>query len=203
MDRDNRDNRDKYNRERINTDREDRGNNKMRKLDEQAPHEPVKDIPVPQAPADTPEGHKLFVLCSKRVSEDVLYEQFEGFGEMVGCKLVRDQGGQSKGYAFVVYAEKAAAVSAIEHMNGNELYGTEMKVFFADKGAQKTAEELEAGLAVEEEAPNPLEEAQRQARLQSAVVEGVKAAQTAQKEIDDRLSKSLQTRQYNEDEYDY
>jgi len=178
----------------------------MRRLDEPAVPEPVKDIPVPPAPADTPDGHKLFVLCSKRVSEDVLFEQFEGFGDMLSCKLVREQGGQSKGYAFVVYAEKSAAVSAIEHMNGNDLYGVEMKVFFADKGAQKTAEELEAleaGAVVEEEAPNPLEVAQREARLQSAVVEGVKAAQTAQKEIDERLTKSLQTRQYNEDEYDY
>ncbi len=40
------------------------------------------------------------------------------FGEMLSCKLLKDAHGGSRGCAFNTYAKKAAAISAIEHMDG-------------------------------------------------------------------------------------
>jgi len=73
---------------------------------------------------------KLFVGgISWNTSEDVLREAFERFGEIVEAHIVTDRyTGRSRGFGFVVFAEDASAMQALEQMNGAELDGRPIRV---------------------------------------------------------------------------
>lgn len=61
------------------------------------------------------------------VAEDVK-AVFEPFGEIEDVDLHREPGGKSKGFAFVQFKKAEDAEKAIEHMNGFELAGRNIRV---------------------------------------------------------------------------
>lgn len=57
-------------------------------------------------------------------SEQELHNLFSQYGEIVSVTLVTDRmSGRSKGFAFVEFADEAAATAAVEGVNGTELDG--------------------------------------------------------------------------------
>lgn len=58
---------------------------------------------------------KLFVgMLNKKLNENDVRKLFEVHGAIEECTVLRDQSGQSKGCAFVTFATKHAAISAIK-----------------------------------------------------------------------------------------
>lgn len=58
---------------------------------------------------------KLFVgMLNKKLSENDVRQIFEKHGPIEECTVLRDQNAQSKGCAFVTFASKQAAISAIK-----------------------------------------------------------------------------------------
>ena len=54
---------------------------------------------------------------------------FEPFGRIQSIQLMKDQEtDRSKGYGFITYMEAEDAKKAMEHLNGFELAGKDMKV---------------------------------------------------------------------------
>lgn len=65
-------------------------------------------------PSPFPE-RKLFVgMLSKKYNEQDVRQLFSGNGAIDECTVLRDQNGQSKGCAFVTFANKQSAVAAIK-----------------------------------------------------------------------------------------
>lgn len=49
---------------------------------------------------------------------------FSQYGEVVDCRLVRDQKtGKSKGFAFLAYEDQRSTILAVDNLNGIELCG--------------------------------------------------------------------------------
>lgn len=58
---------------------------------------------------------KLFVgMLNKKYNEQDVRQLFSSQGSIEECTVLRDQNGQSKGCAFVTYATKQSAISAIK-----------------------------------------------------------------------------------------
>lgn len=53
-------------------------------------------------------------MLSKKLNENDVRKLFEVHGAIEECTVLRDQNGQSKGCAFVTFATKHAAISAIK-----------------------------------------------------------------------------------------
>lgn len=62
------------------------------------------------------------------VTEQDLIELFSPFGELVGVRLATKPGGQSKGFAFVEFANEKAATAAVLSTNGTKLKGRDISV---------------------------------------------------------------------------
>jgi len=63
------------------------------------------------------------------VTEDILKELFEEFGEVVSAKVIRDRfSGESKGFAFVEMSSDEEAKKAIEELNGKEVDGRPLRI---------------------------------------------------------------------------
>ncbi|MDR1543224.1 MAG: RNA-binding protein [Prevotellaceae bacterium] len=61
---------------------------------------------------------------SYRLRDNDLQRTFEEFGEVVSCKIIKDRDtNRSKGFGFVEMADNAAALQAIEKLNGAEFDG--------------------------------------------------------------------------------
>jgi RNA recognition motif-containing protein len=73
---------------------------------------------------------KLYVgNLSYSTNEAALAELFGAVGETLSVNLLTDRmTGQSKGFAFVEMAEHAAALMAINQLNGQEVDGRSIKV---------------------------------------------------------------------------
>ena len=76
---------------------------------------------------------KLFVKnISGEVNEALLESIFAQYGDIVSTKIVYDRiTWESKGFGFVEYAKKDAALKAIEALNGKELVGKSLIVMEA------------------------------------------------------------------------
>ncbi|XP_017024295.1 CUGBP Elav-like family member 2 isoform X3 [Drosophila kikkawai] len=73
--------------------------------------------PIQMKPADSENRNerKLFVgMLNKKLNENDVRKLFEVHGAIEECTVLRDQNGQSKGCAFVTFATKHAAISAIK-----------------------------------------------------------------------------------------
>ncbi|HOF33467.1 MAG TPA: RNA-binding protein [Spirochaetota bacterium] len=70
-------------------------------------------------------------------NDEALKSLFEGFGEVVSSKIVKDRDtGRSKGFGFVEMTDSAAADDAIKQLDGSDLGGRKIKVNIArPKGA--------------------------------------------------------------------
>jgi len=66
---------------------------------------------------------------SYKVTEEDLRQAFEGFGQVVSVKIIKDRwSGESRGFGFVEMPDKAEANSAIHDLNGKELNGRALSV---------------------------------------------------------------------------
>lgn len=54
----------------------------------------------------------------KTIDQKALQDTFSTFGNIISCKIVTDDSGQSKGYGFVQYDSEEGAQKAIEQLNG-------------------------------------------------------------------------------------
>ncbi|HOA07483.1 MAG TPA: RNA-binding protein [Spirochaetota bacterium] len=70
-------------------------------------------------------------------NDEALKSLFEGFGEVVSSKIVKDRDtGRSKGFGFVEMTDSTAADDAIKQLDGSDLGGRKIKVNIArPKGA--------------------------------------------------------------------
>lgn len=75
-----------------------------------------------KSPADIPPMSRLFIICSKTVTEDILREHFEKFGEIEEIWIVKDrQSGDAKGVAYIKFSKTSEAARALEEMNGKTI----------------------------------------------------------------------------------
>ncbi|MBN1102097.1 MAG: RNA-binding protein [Deltaproteobacteria bacterium] len=66
---------------------------------------------------------------SYEVTEEVLKEAFEAFGQVESAKIIKDMyDGRSKGFGFVEMPAKGEAQSAIEGLDGKDLKGRSVNV---------------------------------------------------------------------------
>ena len=73
-----------------------------------------------------------------QMTEEVLKEMFEVFGEVESVKIIKDRfSGRSKGFGFVGMPSNSEADKAIKALNGNLIYKKAIKVNHADSGAKK------------------------------------------------------------------
>jgi len=84
---------------------------------------------------------KLYVgNLHSNISEDMLKGIFEPFGRIQSIQLMKDQEtDRSKGYGFITYMEAEDAKKAMEHLNGFELAGRDMKVGHVTEQHQSTS----------------------------------------------------------------
>ena len=70
-------------------------------------------------------------------NDEALKSLFEGFGEVVSSKIVKDRDtGRSKGFGFIEMTDSTAADHAIKQLDGSDLGGRKIKVNIArPKGA--------------------------------------------------------------------
>jgi len=103
--------------------------------------------PVYKEPEDTPPRSRLFILCSKEVTEEDLEEKFNVFGDLEFCKIMRDkQTGESKGFGYVKFSKASTAAIAMETVNEQQYenpQGSKLKALIADpkNKTRKTAPE--------------------------------------------------------------
>lgn len=84
---------------------------------------------------------KLYVgNLHTNISDDMLRGIFEPFGRIQSIQLMKDQeSDRSKGYGFITYMEAEDAKKAMEHLNGFELAGKDMKVGHVTEQHQSTS----------------------------------------------------------------
>jgi len=74
---------------------------------------------------------------SYKTTEDELRKQFENFGKLDKIKLIKNNFGKSKGFAFVEMPVEKEANIAINDLNGKEINGRKIRVQNAQKTAKK------------------------------------------------------------------
>ncbi|KAL9700866.1 hypothetical protein quinque_004307 [Culex quinquefasciatus] len=75
-----------------------------------------------KSPADIPPMSRLFIICSKSVTEENLREHFSKFGEIEEVWIVKDrQSGDAKGVAYIKFSKTSEAAKALEEMNGKTI----------------------------------------------------------------------------------
>eukprot|EP00494_Astrolonche_serrata_P024819 UN25079 len=90
--------------------------------------------PADVTPEDKPENLKkcLFIRnIAPKIKESELRKEFEKFGEITRCEIIRDKDGNSKLYGFVGFRAKSAADTAYKDMHRTVLGGKEITVEFA------------------------------------------------------------------------
>ncbi len=73
---------------------------------------------------------KIYVgNLSYQTSDDTLRQTFSAFGEITSCATVVDRyTNQSKGFAFIEFADDASAAAAITGMTGQAVDGRQLRV---------------------------------------------------------------------------
>jgi RNA recognition motif-containing protein len=93
-------------------------------------------------PDNDPPYSRLFVVCGKGAVEEDMEAQFQSFGTVQYCRIIRDKSTmESKGYAYVKYDKASSAAFAIEALNGKKLAEDQppLKVMVADaKGTRSS-----------------------------------------------------------------
>lgn len=72
-------------------------------------------------------GNVFIKNLDKNIDNKSLYDTFSAFGNILSCKIMTDESGQSKGFGFVHFETQEAADSAINKVNGMLL--ADKKVF--------------------------------------------------------------------------
>jgi polyadenylate-binding protein len=72
-------------------------------------------------------GNVFIKNLDKNIDNKSLYDTFSAFGNILSCKIMNDENGQSKGFGFVHFETQEAADNAINKVNGMLL--ADQKVF--------------------------------------------------------------------------
>ncbi|KAK6170085.1 hypothetical protein SNE40_018563 [Patella caerulea] len=113
--------------------------------------------PIQMKPADsekrngishsTVEDRKLFVgMLAKKLTENDVRMMFAPFGSIEDCTVLRDQNGQSRGCAFITYANRQSAQNSIKNMHHSQTMegcSSPLVVKFADTQKEKEAKKLQ------------------------------------------------------------
>ncbi|KAI8881228.1 hypothetical protein K501DRAFT_223373 [Backusella circina FSU 941] len=94
---------------------------------------------VASAPKEeTPNQHQIFVGdIAPEVTDEILAEAFSPFGTIVNAHVMKDtMSGNSRGFGFVAFREKAEADQAIASMNGEMLGSRVIRVNWATQKGQ-------------------------------------------------------------------
>lgn len=77
-------------------------------------------------------SNKLYVgNLSFSTTEDKLRDLFSQYGTVESVKIIKDEIGRSKGFAFVEMSSESEASDAAKNLNGNELDGRTIRVDLA------------------------------------------------------------------------
>ena len=81
------------------------------------------------------------------LSETAICDLFQIFGEVTGCKLVKDPDtGKSKGYGFVEFRDPKSAKLAIKEMNGYRIAGRHIAVTKSTSESTKAHRQINPNL---------------------------------------------------------
>lgn len=90
---------------------------------------PVGSIGAVQNSGYGPLGANLFIFhVPAEWRDEELKSKFETFGDLVSCRVAVEDGGRSRGFAFVSYSTREAAANAMHTMNGFPVGGKYLKV---------------------------------------------------------------------------
>jgi polyadenylate-binding protein len=84
-----------------------------------------------------PRCNLLVKNLSPQVSAHLLFNTFIKYGDVRSSKLMVDIMGESKGFGFISYYRWEDSISAVEHLNGTELGGKNIKINFLEKGRHR------------------------------------------------------------------
>ncbi|KAL0280498.1 UNVERIFIED_CONTAM: hypothetical protein PYX00_001768 [Menopon gallinae] len=74
--------------------------------------------------SDVPPYSRLFIVCSKAVTENTLRDEFGKFGTIEELWFVKDrQTGERKGVVYIKFSKTSEAAKALEEMNGKHVEG--------------------------------------------------------------------------------
>jgi len=73
-------------------------------------------------------------------SDEKLEELFKPFGKITSCKIMRDEVGKSKGFAFVCFEEKDLASKAIKELNSKMINNKPLFVCIAQKKDERSSQ---------------------------------------------------------------
>eukprot|EP01098_Paradermamoeba_levis_P010999 TRINITY_DN465_c0_g2_i2.p1 TRINITY_DN465_c0_g2~~TRINITY_DN465_c0_g2_i2.p1 ORF type:complete len:357 (+),score=82.73 TRINITY_DN465_c0_g2_i2:116-1186(+) len=110
------------------------GNGPPLKVSIAEPRGTPKAIPRSNEPEDNPPHSRLFITCSKDITEQMLLDVFQRYGDFEYCKQVKDKTTHTpKGIAYVKYSKSSTAARAMEEINAvGEIDGLKIKVLIAE-----------------------------------------------------------------------
>ncbi|KAK9500194.1 hypothetical protein O3M35_001499 [Rhynocoris fuscipes] len=69
-----------------------------------------------------PPNSRLFILCSKTITENELHDAFDKYGQIEDIWIVKDKNtNESKGVVYIKYSKSSEAALAMEEMNGKTI----------------------------------------------------------------------------------
>lgn len=77
----------------------------------------IRVMPFNQPNNFDPNANLIIKNLESYVNESDIIHKFKEFGDILSCKLVRDEDGHSKCYAFLQFKDKSSASHAIDHFN--------------------------------------------------------------------------------------
>lgn len=82
---------------------------------------------------DTPRSVLVGNIPCEATAEQVK-ELFSQVGPVVSCRLVfNKETGKHKGYGFVEFMNSMTALAAVQNLNGSQIHGKELRVYYAEK----------------------------------------------------------------------